>query len=274
MPKHGDMQAPAKGRRARRGFWTAVMWIAIAVFVAAVGYLGVIAFTYWNDAHHYEEIADKTFDPADNKLASMRVDWDGLRKINPEVVAWIYVPGTVISYPVCFSGDNQKYLDQNFDASQGVFTGSGAIFLDGEANPDFSCVCNFLFGHHMNDGSMFACLSGFAEKETFEASRDVYLLTPTCNYRYRTFSLVRATGSENLVMHKFADAKEYTDYVKAAEERSMVEPSEGFPDPATAGGLLCLTTCDYNEADGRAILYSCLAETANPALTGKVEFGK
>jgi sortase B len=242
------------------------MWIALAVFVGSVGYLGVIAYSYWSDSHRYDEISDKVFTPEVDALADMAVDWDALRAINPDVVAWVYVPDSPISYPVCWAkGDNQKYLDVNFDGAAGVFTGAGTIFLDGEAKPDFSDPADFLFGHHMNDGSMFACLSSFAAEGEFEAHRDVYLLTPERNYKFRSFALVRTNGTDFLVVHEFADETDRVKYIADKEERSLVAPKEGFPEPATAGKLLALSTCDYNESDGRAILYSCLVDYAMPS---------
>jgi sortase B len=272
----GQSGLPGKaGGRVRRAFWTAVMWLAIAVFVAVAGCLGIVAYTYWDEANRYQELSDAAFTPPaqdaapEQALAHMEVDWDALRAVNPEVVAWIHVPGTRISYPVCFSGDNQKYLDVDFDGRSGVFTGSGAIFLDGDAKPDFSGTCNFLFGHHMNDGSMFACLSDFADPEVFEASRTVYLLTPAGNYEYRTFALVRTVGSDYLVVHDFADAAEKDAYVADKESRSVVQPGEGFPQPSDVKRIIALSTCDYNEENGRAVLFGQLVgEVPSDQLAG------
>lgn len=266
MAKHAASGGQKTGSRARRGFWTFVMWVALAVFVVSVGYLAVIAYTYWNDSHRYEEISDKVFTPDISKLENMTVDWKALRAINPDIVAWVYVPGSPISYPVCWAkNDNQKYLDMNFDGAAGVFTGSGTIFLDGAAKPDFSEPIDFLFGHHMNDGSMFACLASFAAEEEFEAHRDVYLLTPKRNYQFRSFALVRTVGTDYLVVHDFATDDKRVEYIEDKQARSMVTPQEGFPDAKTAGKLLALSTCDYNEADGRAILYNCLVDYATPS---------
>ncbi|MDO4890385.1 MAG: class B sortase [Coriobacteriaceae bacterium] len=255
-------------RNARRTFWTAVMAIAALVFVCAMANLGLIAYSYWSDSNRYDEISDTAFTPAEevDALADMKVDWKALRAINPDVIAWVYVPDTPISYPVCWrKDDNQTYLDVNFDGAHGVFTGAGAIFLDGEAKPDFSCPVNFLFGHHMNDGSMFACLSDFADAGVFGEHREVYLLTPDYNYQFTTFALVRTVGTDYLVMHDFANEAERVKYIADKEERSLATPDEGSPNPKQMGKLLALSTCDYNEADGRAVLFASLVDAVEPA---------
>ena len=242
------------------------MWIALCVFVVSVGCLGFIAYSYWSDSHRYDEIAETAFDPTEaDGLANMCVDWNALRKINPEVVAWVYMPETRISYPVCYSGDNAKYLDMNFDGAAGVFTGSGTIFLDGDAKPNFSCPVNFLFGHHMNDGSMFACLSDFGDEAVFEKSRTIYVLTPAMNYEFSTFAIVRTVGSDFLVVHEFKDDAEKAEYLIDKESRSLVKPKEGFPKPQKMDKVVALSTCDYNETDGRAILYGYMVDLQVPS---------
>ena len=259
----GAMQA---GRKKRNVVWTIVMWAAIAVFVAALGYLGVIMFSYWNDASRYETIAVENVDvePETGFLEDMTADWDALRAINPEVVGWIYIPDTPINYPVCWSGDNEKYLQMNFDGNQGVWTGCGTIFLDADDRPDFSNQNIVLYGHHMNDGSMFARLSDFADPEVFNAHRTVYLLTPTRNYQFRTFSIIRTTGSEALVSVNFSGSEDRAKYVQDKQNRNLVVPSDGAIDPFGVEKLLTLSTCDYNEYDGRAVLFATLEDSAVP----------
>ena len=268
MAKHAAPAQTMNKRRGRRTFWTVVMVLALIVFVGSAGYLGFIAYSYWNDSNRYEEISDTVFTPPEEGggLADMGVDWAALKEINPEVVAWIYVPGTRISYPVCHSGDNEKYLDLNFDGAAGVFTGSGTIFLDGEANPDFSSDCNFLFGHHMNDGSMFACISDFANQEVFNKNRTIYLLTPSQNYEFRSFSIVRTVGTDYLVAHAFSSDEKKVEYVEDKQSRSLAQPEDKVPAAKEMKKLIALSTCDYNEADGRAILYGYVVDQAVPKM--------
>ena len=57
------------------------------------------------------------------------IDFDALAQTNPEVVGWIYAPGTNINYPVVQTNNNSKYLNTLFD---GTANASGAIFLDSD----------------------------------------------------------------------------------------------------------------------------------------------
>jgi len=85
------------------------------------------------------------------------IDWGALRSVNPNVVGWIVVPGTSISYPITQSTDNAHYLRHTFT---GVRNASGAIFLDYRDTPTFRGHVR-LHGHNMRDGSMFAPLHGW-----------------------------------------------------------------------------------------------------------------
>ena len=150
-----------KKKKKKKGgcLWRLVFWVALLVFIASVGVLGYLAWTYWAGQNEYDEIASRAFPNEDTTtLADMVVDWDALREINPDVVAWVYVPGTVINYPVAHKeGDSEYYLHHNFSLGEGKFGAEyGSIMLSGENKGDFSDEVNILYGHHMRNGSMFA----------------------------------------------------------------------------------------------------------------------
>ena len=54
------------------------------------------------------------------------IDFNALAQTNPEVVGWIYAPGTNINYPVVQTNNNSKYLNTLFD---GTANASGSHLL-------------------------------------------------------------------------------------------------------------------------------------------------
>ncbi len=52
--------------------------------------------------------------------SSFGISWKALRKMNPEIVAWIEVPGADISYPVVQGTDDTYYLHHSIDSSFGI----------------------------------------------------------------------------------------------------------------------------------------------------------
>ena len=90
------------------------------------------------------------------------VDFDYLDEINPVIGSWIYIPGTVIDYPVVQGLDNYVYLERD---AYGNESSAGSIFLDCSNSPDYSDFKSILYGHNKRDGSMFACLHDYTNSD-------------------------------------------------------------------------------------------------------------
>ena len=67
-------------------------------------------------------------------------------KLNKDVVGWITIFDTHISYPVVQGKDNQEYLNKDVF---GKFSFSGSIFLDYRNACDFTDSYSIIYGHHM-----------------------------------------------------------------------------------------------------------------------------
>ena len=257
--------ARAKQGKKGGGVWRVVFIIAMVVFVGAIAALGAIGYQYWSQQNAYNNLEQYAeLDSSDNTnlaLSDLQVDWDGLRAINPDIVAWIYVPDTPINYPVVKGHDNEEYLHKAFDGSTGWLASAGTIFLDASNSANLTDQNSALYGHHMNDGSMFASLAGFEDQSTFDSHRDIYVLTPQGNYRLKTFALVKTTGTDAIVQTSFSSDASYQAYVQDKLNRSVVSQKG---DKLTATDIkqsMLFSTCEYSQNDGRAVLFAAVVET-------------
>ena len=136
------------------------------------------------------------------------VDFAGLRKKNPDVVAWIQIPVLEgVNYPVVIGEDNAYYVTHNWKKQESE---EGAIFLDFRNRSDFSQPHNILYGHCMKDGTMFQPL-GQWEKESFlrDNDRTVLVYLPD---EVRVYEII---GSERV---NALDSRVYkTDYAAGDE---------------------------------------------------------
>jgi sortase B len=107
------------------------------------------------------------------------VNFQALRNINPNVVAWIWLDGTSIHYPVVQGADNTHYLRHLFDGRQNA---AGAIFVDSNNRPGFVDRNTNIYGHDMRNGTMFAALRRYREQAFFDEHPWIFLLTPEQNY--------------------------------------------------------------------------------------------
>ena len=106
---------------------------------------------YRDNKQAYEVISEETTEDDD----SLKVDFDELRKINPDVVGWIRYKCANIDYPVVQGRDNSKYLHTRFDGNYSEF---GTLFVDAATEAPFEQFNTIVYGHHMQDGSMFGSL--------------------------------------------------------------------------------------------------------------------
>ena len=81
---------------------------------------GLHGYGYWHGQQNNKQLEQIGFNAPDAAalqrmdLASFTVDWNALRAINPDVVGWIYVPGTTVNFPIVHGTDDEHYLKTDF----------------------------------------------------------------------------------------------------------------------------------------------------------------
>lgn len=180
------------------------------------------------------------------------VDFEALREINPNIVAWIHLEGTPISYPVVQGQDNEFYLNHLFDGTRNA---AGTLFVDSRNAPDFTDRNTIIYGHNMRDGSMFAVLEEFSSQEFFEQNSRMFLLTPEGSYLIYLFAGYRANVHANSWQRSFADADEFEKWIREAKRQSdftsEVEVTE-------SDLVVTLSTCSYAFYNARYVVVGVL----------------
>ena len=139
-------------------------FVSLVVLIAVVCAGAYSAYALWDNNQVYEgarnvqiqmqELKPDIEDPENGPT------FDELLKINPDVCAWITMDGTHIDFPVLQGETNLSYINTDV---YGDFALAGSIFLDCRNSRDFSDPYNLLYGHHMSNGSMFACLEKWTD---------------------------------------------------------------------------------------------------------------
>lgn len=270
-PAAASAQHPTKKRRG--GAWRVVFILAIVVLVGSLAGLGWLMYTYWNGQNEYDKLSEEAFSVNDSEgvttLGSFDIDWDALRAINPDVVGWVYVPGTNISYPICWrEGDESYYLYHNFGQnSVGDFGAEyGCIMLSGVNSPDWTDRVNVIYGHNMWNGSMFATLGDLAwNDELFNSIRTFYVLTPEGNFRTTSFAVDKVLGSStDIVIPNFDSMKDFRDYVQARLDETTVNPDPPAPSVNDIEQVFAFSTCSDPDSQYRIITF-CTVDEFLPA---------
>lgn len=194
---------------------------------------------------------------ADEELLKFRPTDDGednptlkdLKKLNPDVKAWIQVPKTNIDYPVVQGQDDMEYINKNV---YGKFELSGAIFLSCLNKDDFSDPYNLVYGHNMKNGGMFADVADFTNKEYFETHQKGKLYLTDATRKIRFFACMKVTAADAKIYHpdgyRKENLKDLLDYIQAnaVQYRDV--------NVADENSLIALSTCSEAETNGRVVL--------------------
>lgn len=196
--------------------------------------------------------------PADASLADpspITVDFDALLAQNPDVRGWLYCADTVINYPVMQAADNDFYLHRLYDRS---YNGSGSLFIDFRCTGSFASRINLIYGHHMNDGSMFASLVNYRKQEYYDAHPCMYLNTPEGNYRVDLFSAFITAADSAVYVTGFATDEEYQAYLLKMKAFSEFDCDVT---PTVDDSIVVLSTCTYEYNQARYVVFGKLVPT-------------
>ena len=192
-----------------------------------------------------EETVEVETEPA--AIQWPEVDFEALSQVNGDIVGWLYIPGTVINYPVVQGADNEYYLKHLFN---GKTNSSGCIYLDCGAEGDFASMNSVLHGHHMKNGSMFAGICKYKDQSYFDEHPTAMLLTPDGNYQVEFFS--------GYVCEVTADAWDYDFDESWLDKRIRSSYFDAEVTPTMDDRILTLSTCSYEFKDARFVLHGIL----------------
>ena len=167
----------------------------------------------------------------------MAVDFDGLKKINPSCVCWVYAPGAEINHPVVQADDNEFYLHHTFERKK---NSSGCIFMDHEVDPMLTSWNTFIYGHNMKNGTMFGHLKNYINNPAiYDKEPYIYIFRPEGIYRYEIFSFY-LDPTDSKMYYTCSTFREYRAYLREATKKSVKEcKAKSDPDK----NIVTLVTC-------------------------------
>ena len=196
-----------------------------------------------------ETILPNTTDPAediwipepigeDPNLETLEaISLEALRERNPDVAGWIWIPDTKINYPLMQGTDNDYYLHHTWERQANSV---GSIFLEHRNSPDLTDYNTIVYGHNMNNGSMFGGLRNFAVESYCQDHPWIYLLTDSGIFRYEVFAAYRADVDSATYGLSFREEKTRAAFLIHALESSQVDTGVA---PELTDRILTLSTC-------------------------------
>lgn len=181
----------------------------------------------------------------------LSVDFEVLQEMYPDVMAWVYCPGTPISYPVVRANDNDFYLNRLPD---GTTNKSGSIFADYRNMVDFSDPHTIIYGHNMKDLSMFGSVNQYAEQEYYDQHPVWYINTPEKNYAVVILAGYVAAPNAEIYAYK-GTPEEPMEILQTALSKSRFKSQATYEE---GEHLVTFSTCHGNSR--RFVLVGALRE--------------
>jgi len=173
---------------------------------------------------------------------------------NPDMVGWIKIEGTKLNYPVMHTPNSRDYyLNHDFDGNNSA---RGCIYMREECDI-FRPTDNItLYGHNMKNGSMFATLNSYVNKETWENNSLIFFDNLYEAHVYQIFAVFTTTASvgEGFPYHQMEDAADEAEFNNFIQTCKRLQLYETGITPVYGDKIICLSTCEYSQENGRLVV--------------------
>mgnify|MGYP001668256387 CR=1 FL=1 len=187
-------------------------------------------------------------------VVPISVDLSSLQAQYPDVIGWLYCEDTSINYPVAQGYDNNQYLRHLLN---GTYNTAGTLFADyrnGQIGADHNFV---IFGHNMNNGTMFGSIVKYKNQEYYEAHPKFYLFTENHIYRIELVAGYVTTIQSDAYTINFETEDLLQSYVNRAIKNSTFKSNVDY----TGGNrIVTLSTCSYEFNNARYVVIGFLYE--------------
>lgn len=176
-----------------------------------------------------------------------------LQKENSDIIGYLEIQGTNISYPVLQTTDNDFYMKKNYKKE---YSKDGSIFLDKDYNWEIPSSNLLIYGHNNKNGQMFCDLLNYKDESYYEEHPTINFTTNKEEAEYE----IIAVFLSRVYYKKEKDVFRYYYFINAENEEefnSFVEncKKESLYDTGKTAKygdqLITLSTCSYHVEDGR-----------------------
>ena len=209
----------------------------------------------------YVDSGDSTLSVLGIKVPYKNLDWDLMKETNQDIYAWIYIPGTNVDYPIVqHPEDNDYYLNHNLDGSDGY---PGCIFTENYNTKDFKDKNTVIYGHDMNDRTMFDTLHDYEDEAFFQENRYAYIYLPEEVLVYDIFAAYEASAEHILSSHNFINEVRYQEYLDGVfQMRNMGDHFREGVEVGVQNHIITLSTCIDLKPDNRYLVQGVLVNEA------------
>jgi len=207
-----------------------------------------------------DDLSDFPEHPYITGLPKLYVDFDALLQINPDIVGWISLPFSMLSYPVVQASDNSKYLNTSFE---GKHSNAGTPFADKNNNMQNLDSNTIIHGHNMGKGrtDMFTTLLSYKDYDFFTENRFVQFDTIYKQHGWwEVFAVIEIDISTIDFQYQQLNFQNESAFTKWINNITAYSIHKTNIEVSLTNHILTLSTCDrskYGE-NGRLLIFAVL----------------
>lgn len=226
----------------------------VLVLIFIIAFVIAIYIYNKNDNSLNEIVIDKTKVTSEKTERMLQVE--ELKKENEDIIGWLEIPNSNISFPVVQGTDNQYYMTHTYKKENSK---DGSIFLDKDYNWDLPSSNLLLYGHNNKNGNMFQGLLEYKEESYYKEHPTIKFTTVNEDSEYEILSVFLSRvyyKNENDVFryYYFINAENEEQYNYYIEESKKVSLYDTGKTAKYGDQLLTLSTCEYSQEDGRFVI--------------------
>lgn len=233
-----------------------VTLVAVLGIIVCSVWLGTIEIDHAVLRHNNKEIQGVMQNILDERDVDSEVyDFELLHEQNPDITAWIVIPGTDINYPICQTDNNDYYLNHNFYKKYSPF---GTLFFDCQNKIKTSQNLT-VYGHSLKNSQMFTNIKKYAKLDFYKEHPIIQLITPDGMVEYKVFAamVMNAVPQDDngylypFMQTDFTRQRDFIDWIEEAFQRSIIQtPVDILPNDR----VITLSTCGYEFKNQRFVV--------------------
>lgn len=190
------------------------------------------------------------------------IDFASLQKENPDIYAWLRIPGTEFDFPILQrAGDDDYYLTHDSDGNDNSM---GAIFSESSYNDGkMDDPATVLYGHQMLAGTMFGKLQQvYSESNALTEHGDITVYLPEKEMHYKVFAAVPYDNRHILYTYDFTSKRRYNAFLNSIFDVREIGAQHSTDVSVTPEDkLLILSTCLQGNSHRRFLVVAkCVDE--------------
>lgn len=174
----------------------------------------------------------------DEETQEFNIDWNYLKSINEDIIAWIKIEDTNINYPILKDTSELYYLyhsyNKTYNKNGSIFTLNNNPFIDEET---------VIYGHNMKNSNMFSSLSNYMNEDFLYSHLKIKIYTPDVNYEGTIFSIYSIGIETEINNIKELNFNERIKYYTVSSKYNL-----DTIDNDNVTNIIKLSTCSYINA--------------------------